>query len=114
MGFETESDAMAPSRRSPLLIWGPEDSWCCRARTLFVRSKPGGFVSLDCFKCGGFVSYVSLETFRKLDVTIACGQCAKPMLRVQFSDRNYGFVCDSCERSKKFADVLPYYKEIQR
>jgi len=113
MGYETEK-GLAPSRRFPLLVWGPAESPCHGARTLYVRSGDGGLVKRNCFSCNQPWS-VSKYEFLKLDINIGCPRCAKPMTRTILPyQENHGFECSACEFRERFADVLPHYSELVR
>lgn len=110
-----DSAHVVPSRDFPLLIRGNRTSYCCGAPMFFVQSMDGGYVTLNCFFCNKPNS-VSFAEFLAIDLTLACMSCTKPMIRarLEHDGRNYGFECNACGISKRFAEVLPHYKDLER
>jgi len=83
-------------------------SRCCGYRAQIVRSRPGGFLSQGCLKCGNsdYISGQHLPDLRHV-------QCSRTTsLKVKKLDgQNYFYQCDQCKASWKVADIVPAWWE---
>jgi DNA-directed RNA polymerase subunit RPC12/RpoP len=93
--------------RTTRFIYAARVSWCCGERALLVRSRDGGFVSRNCLKCGQ--SAYAAET--DLPV-VTCDACDSRLVVKKSDGKNYFYVCESCSRQWKLAEVLPHWSEL--
>ena len=90
----------------PLILYARRLSKCHGARCLIVRSREGGFVSRDCIECGE-AEYIRLKDFPEVN----CSRC-KVRFEVSLADKmNYFFVCSSCGKQMKIADIVPPWSD---
>ena len=89
------------------LIFHGSDSWCCKARSIIVRSREGGFVTQNCESCG---------KPRKLSLTelpsLLCGKCGTRLTAGVSYETNYTYSCTDCERRWAVADLVPCWDEL--
>ena len=96
----------------PARFEGPSRSACCKWPTVLVQSMDGGFVTSNCFKCGKKETLSNADFLERVRIWVACPQCDDPMYR-QMIDKNYGFVCLTCEVGIRLADLLPRWNEVK-
>lgn len=93
--------------RSKRFLYAAVESRCCRAKTLLVRSRQGGFVSRNCLKCGK-PDYVNEQQLPSLH----CDYCSRAMVVRKVDGQNYFYVCDNCNRNWQLSEVLPHWDEL--
>lgn len=90
----------------PSGIPGHSKSICCDEQTVLFQYSEGGFVKCKCQKCGEEENLSDIE-FEKLDLTVECPKCKKPMKPGRVIYSNYGYLCEGCDLEIKLADLLP-------
>src|SRR5882762_7013396 len=88
-------------------LYGKEASKCCKAKTLLVRSRDGGFISQNCLRCGT-PAYVAQEKLPDID----CDFCNTRLTVKKLDGSNYHYKCEGCSRAWKLADNLPNWSEL--
>ena len=96
----------------PLRILGESVSKCCSEPTMLVQSKQGGFVTQNCSKCGKSTTLPEHFFKNEIDLWVACPECRRRMEPQVLDDKNYGYVCDSCEISIRLSELLPHWNDI--
>ena len=96
----------------PLRIPGLSMSDCCGEPTLLVQSMDGGFVTRNCSRCGESTTLPETVFKDELDLWVACPECGERMKPDVLPDKNYGYVCVSCDVGVKLADLLPRWKDM--
>lgn len=85
-------------------VYGSRNSSCCGAQMVFVRSREGGFVTLNCEKCGrGYPCDL-------LELPENCPKCETKASRIKIW-KNYGYKCPNCE-TYEFYTILPWYNDL--
>jgi len=97
-------------RSFPIRITDKKRSTCCGVPTILVQSMEGGFVTRNCPECGKHET-LSHDEFISLDLLVVCPRCKKAMLP-ETIERNYSYVCKSCNIFIRFADLLPHWSDI--
>ena len=82
-----------------LLLYGT-DSRCCRARSIIVKSRDGGFVTQNCEECGK----PRKVTIRELP-HLYCGECNE-LLSKTVIGKNYHYRCDDCGRIWEVPEIV--------
>jgi len=84
-----------------------ELSPCCGAEAQIVQSRPGGFISRDCVKCGNskYVNQSQLPHW-------PCESCKTPMQIKKLDRTNYFYECPSCGKYDKIWDIVPHWSEV--
>jgi endogenous inhibitor of DNA gyrase (YacG/DUF329 family) len=95
----------------PVRFPGGSVSACCNEPTVLVQSMSGGFVTRNCPKCGTKDTLPEDVFLRKLDIWVACPSCRRRM-EPTIIDKNYGFICRSCELGIYLAALLPRWQDI--
>ncbi len=95
----------------PVRFSGHSISECCGKPTLLVQSMEGGFVTRNCSQCGLKDPLPEEVFFKKIDLWVACPKCKQPMKRDMFG-KNYGFVCEPCDRVILLAALLPRWEDL--
>ena len=99
-------------RNFPIRITGRNLSKCHNAPTFIVQSMDGGFVTSNCSKCGE-KEPLSYDAFQSLELWVACPTCKEAMIP-EMIEKNYCYVCKSCNEFIKFSDLLPHFSDIKR
>ena len=95
----------------PLRISGHSQSTCCNEPTILVQSMEGGFVTRNCSKCGNKDTLPVQVFMNELDLCVACPDCKRRM-ESTLLNKNYGFVCESCQVSIQLSDLLPRWEDL--
>jgi len=93
--------------KSPRFLHGDSLSKCCKAKTLLVRSRPGGLVTQNCAKCGK-PEYIKLNELPDID----CDFCGSKLEKAQDRLSNYIYKCLKCDRTWLLADQLPNWSDL--
>lgn len=80
---------------------------CCNYKALLVKSREGGFISRNCLKCGK-PHYVNVRQLPEL----VCDFCENTLRIRRLRDKNYHYICDSCELDWELPGVLPGWSEL--
>jgi len=96
----------------PIRIPGGTMSSCFNEPTILVQSRPGGFVTCNCSKCNE-KELLSEQSFRNLDIWVACPKCKQRMKAQKVVHSNYGYECRACQLYIRLADLLPMWKDIE-
>lgn len=92
------------SNEMPIRVYGNRYSYCCRAKRVFVRSREGGFVTLNCEACGhGCTCNLS-------ELPENCPKCKSKADRIIIW-KNYGYKCPNCG-TYEFYTILFWYHEL--
>lgn len=91
--------------KSDKLLYGKYPSGCCNSRTIIVRSRPGGFVTQNCEKCGDPKSISDFEF-----PAAKCTKCKSDM-RVVLVRKNYAYKCSQCGREEMIHELVPSWEE---
>lgn len=70
--------------------------------TLFVLSRPGGFVTQGCLSCGTS-NGVSFDELPALE----CGRCGASLVPFIADTKNYAYRCNHCQNVFEFYTILP-------
>ena len=82
-------------------VYGSRNSNCCGAQMVFVQSREGGFVTLNCESCGtGYTCDLS-------ELPEDCPKCQTKANRVKIL-KNYGYKCPNCG-VYEFYTIRPWY-----
>ena len=92
--------------KAPRLLFSKRLSKCCTKEAIVVQSRPGGFISQNCLKCGKS-DYINEQSLPDLDCDF-CGQA----LEVEKVDKNYFYICKQCGRKWKLGDNVPHYTAL--
>ena len=95
----------------PVRISGHSISECCGKPTLLVQSMEGGFVTRNCPQCGSSATVTHDVFFNEIDLWVACPECKQPMTR-NMIEKNYGFICGSCDLGIPLATLLPRWEDL--
>ncbi|MCB9009194.1 MAG: hypothetical protein H6656_17855 [Ardenticatenaceae bacterium] len=88
-----------------LILYGEKKSRCCKAPTILVKSREGGFVTQNCAKCEKPYAI----PLRELPI-LYCGACRGQL--TAFTDHNYFYRCDNCNFRWELSLLVPYWSEI--
>ncbi len=95
----------------PLRVPAYSTSPCCGAPTLLVQSMEGGFVTTNCSECGEHTTLPNSAFFGDIDLWISCPECRERM-EPEMIDKNYGYVCESCDLGILLASLLPRWEDL--
>ncbi len=98
-------------KKFPLRLPGNSTSKCHNAETLLVQSMDGGYVSRNCGTCGAKDTLPESVFLNELDLWVACPHCRQRMT-ASVVEKNYSFVCGSCELYIRLADLLPRWTDL--
>lgn len=79
----------------------------CDANALVVQSRPGGFISQNCLKCGK-PDYINEHNLPDLE----CDLCGHALKIERIDGQNYFYVCGQCNRTWKVGDTVPPWGEL--
>jgi hypothetical protein len=79
-------------------------SRCCNAKALFVRSRSGGFIGMDCTWC--------LESARTGPSDFPVSECCATRLELTTIGKNYAYHCQLCGKVILAADLVPDWEEL--
>ncbi len=98
-------------RRYPVRIPGGSECWQCKQETVLVQSMDGGFVTRNCPRCNK-PSTLPDSIFKGLALWVACPRCKSRMKPQVLPDRNYGYVCASCEVGVPLFELVPRWEDL--
>lgn len=79
-------------------------SGCCRAKSIFVLSREGGFVALACTRC-----YKSFHAYPFNFPSLEhCGR----KISVSLEEKNYCYRCETCKKGFRVADHVPSWRGL--
>ncbi|MCC6694834.1 MAG: hypothetical protein IT365_04290 [Candidatus Hydrogenedentes bacterium] len=93
--------------RAPRFIYSKSPSKCCKAKALIVQSRPGGFISQNCLKCGK-PAYIQVDDLPEC----VCDFCEHPLKVEKTDGQNYFYACGRCNRNWKIGDNVPRWDEL--
>lgn len=93
--------------RAARFLYGTDISKCCKAKTLLVKSRDGGFISQNCLRCGRS-GYIAQERLPELN----CDFCGGRLHVKKLDGSDYHYVCGGCNRAWKLAENLPDWSEL--
>src|SRR5579883_2162564 len=88
------------------LIFGKARSDCCKAKTLLVRSRRGGYSTQNCLHCGK-PAPLPISNLPKIN----CDTCGNELLIRQFLPEGYRYECSNCKREWLLKDILPHWSD---
>jgi hypothetical protein len=81
-------------------------SGCCRAASIIVRSREGGFVTQNCSACGRPRAVTPSELPQRF-----CERCESE-LEVVLREKNYTYHCRTCNSFWEVATLVPHWSEL--
>ena len=93
--------------KAPRFLYSKTSSKCCRAKALVVQSRPGGFISQNCLRCGKS-DYINEDGLPDLE----CDCCGRILKIEHVDNQNYFYVCQQCNRNWKISDTVPHWSEL--
>jgi hypothetical protein len=99
-------DVSAPTR----IIKAVSPSRCCNAPSILVRSRPGGFVTQDCLRCGQRSDYVRENDIPDLDCE-GCSRFRPNTIVPTLKGNNYWYECTGCGRAWEIALIVPIWSD---
>jgi hypothetical protein len=94
---------------APCLIVAVRLSRCCNARSILVRSRPGGFIAQDCLNCGQKSDYVRENDMPDLDCEGCCRLRREREVEPRIRENNYWYECTGCRRTWKIGSIAPIW-----
>jgi endogenous inhibitor of DNA gyrase (YacG/DUF329 family) len=94
----------------PVRIFGQSKSKCHGEDTLLVQSMDHGFVTRNCPACGK-PQTLPANDFLLIDLWVACPKCRNRMGK-EIINKNYAFICQTCDLFVNFAALLPRWSDI--
>ncbi len=91
----------------------PGNSMCqqCGEETVLVQSMGGGFVTRNCPRCNKSDTLPE-KNFHDLKLWVACPRCRRRMTSGTLPDKNYGYICGSCNIGIALYSLLPKYTDL--
>ncbi len=99
-------------RAYPVRILGHSTCGSCSEPTVLVQSMESGFITRNCPKCNLHDTLPESIFRNNLDLWVACPRCKKRMEPDVLLDKNYGYVCRSCNVSIALFELLPRYEDL--
>ena len=88
-----------------LLLYGT-DSKCCRARSIIVKSRDGGFISQNCEECGKPRKITKAELPH-----LSCVECDQPLSKMVIG-KNYHYCCNECEGTWEVSEIVFEWNDL--
>lgn len=113
--YEYDSLTHWQSKEHPIRLFARGRSRCCNRLLAVVQYSEGGYVKRMCVAPSCDETYpLSHAEFPTLNLQVTCKRCGDPMASDVVIYSNFGFRCNSCGASFRFADVLPDHPRLSR